>query len=495
MRLELTPEQKVAAATSDERVYIEASPGSGKTTVATERYGVSRFGPFGGGRGVMALSFARSARGELEQRVRRRWGLDAMRWPHRVWTLDALHCAIVMHLLRSGAVVWPGGHTDLTVVDSWRGHAGSWPRPVGAYIRCVSVSNGKVVIGGTNAHAAGIFFTSAPPYRKQLEEGCCTHDEIRQVLDAAIAQGSPLRANVSDFLKNTIKSLIVDEVFDGNLVDLRIVWLAAAADIPTTLIGDPWQALYAFRGAQPALVPQLCTNLGFATHPVSQSFRFESPEMQSLAALLRAGHAATLPTGSALDCDVALGAEWSHLWALSDNVLPFSFGQAGNRVDAAIALLLDQVVVARFASISTFGPDAAVVLGLDPDLFRADGSAVLAPVLETLSVGTAQAATAALQQLRGSLVAMGSKAIPTLKPSAESTRVARLQSLAKRLNAPSVVPGLTIHQAKGREWARVGVTLSELDLARLASGLSQHTESERRLYVALTRARHRTVLL
>ena len=64
------------------------------------------------------------------------------------------------------------------------------------------------------------------------------------MLDASISQGSPLRANVTDFLQNTIKSLIVDEVFDGNLVDLRIVWLAAAAGVPTTLIGDPWQALY-----------------------------------------------------------------------------------------------------------------------------------------------------------------------------------------------------------------------------------------------------------
>jgi putative ATP-dependent endonuclease of OLD family len=84
MRLQLTEEQRVAATAADGRVYIEASPGSGKTTVAAERYGVSRYLAPGTGRGVMALSFARSARGELERRVRRRWGVDAMRWPHRV---------------------------------------------------------------------------------------------------------------------------------------------------------------------------------------------------------------------------------------------------------------------------------------------------------------------------------------------------------------------------------------------------------------------------
>ena len=338
MRLPLTDEQKASAATGENRVYIEASPGSGKTTVATERYGVARFGAFGGGRGVMAVSFARSARGELGQRIRRRWGVDAMRWPHRVWTLDALHSAIVQHLLRSGAVAWPGGHIDVTVVDTWRGHSGSWPRPAGAYIRGVGLNGGKLVVIGRNAHAAGTYFTQVAPYRKQLADGFCTHDEIRQVLDASIAQGSPLRANVTDFLQNTIKSLIVDEVFDGNLVDLRIVWLAAAAGVPTTLIGDPWQALYAFRGAQPELVPQLRASLGFSTFPLSESFRFESVEMQSLAGALRAGQSVTIPPGLAPDCDVVLAGEWSRLWAASDDILPFSFGQAGNRIDAAIAL-------------------------------------------------------------------------------------------------------------------------------------------------------------
>ena len=109
-----------------------------------------------------------------------------MRWPHKVWTLDALHCAIVQHLLRSGAVEWPGAHSEVTVVDSWRGHAGSWPWPAGSYIRGVNLVNGKVGIGGRNAHTAGTYFTQITPYRSQLEDGLCTHDEIRQVLDAAI---------------------------------------------------------------------------------------------------------------------------------------------------------------------------------------------------------------------------------------------------------------------------------------------------------------------
>jgi DNA helicase-2/ATP-dependent DNA helicase PcrA len=67
-------------------------------------------------------------------------------------------------------------------------------------------------------------------------------------------------------------------------------------------------------------------------------------------------------------------------------------------------------------------------------------------------------------------------------------------ALAERAASPDVVPGLTIHQAKGREWPRVGVSLSDAEASRLAHGLAEINESDRRSYVGLTRARRSTVL-
>jgi DNA helicase-2/ATP-dependent DNA helicase PcrA len=49
---------------------------------------------------------------------------------------------------------------------------------------------------------------------------------------------------------------------------------------------------------------------------------------------------------------------------------------------------------------------------------------------------------------------------------------------------------MTIHQAKGREWDRVGVRLTDGEISRLAAGLDRNVEPDRALYVALTRARH-----
>lgn len=489
VRLALTDGQKSAATSSENRIYIEASPGSGKTTVAAERYGVARFGDFSGGRGVVALSFARSARGELEDRVQRRWGVDAMRWPHKVWTLDSLHCAILRHFLRSGTIEWPGGHTDLTVVDSWRGSPKSRPLDVGTPYYGLSLTGKKVVAASRQVLISGTYYTNKSDYFARLSEGVCTHDEIRHVLEVAVAQGSPLREIVRQFFKDTAKALIVDEVFDGNLVDLRIVASAAAIGVPTTLIGDPWQALYAFRGARPELVPQLTTKLGFAEYPIAESFRFRTEEMKALAVSLRAGSPVTVAGASVLDVNVVLSSDWAGLWTASNSILPFSFGQVANRVDAAIALLLDQVVTSRFRGLSTFGPDAGVILGLDPGLMRTEGTAALAPVLERLSGGKHEDAVEALMLLRTTLLAMGSQPIPKLRIANEEKRAARLQWLAKRLAADHLVPGLTIHQAKGREWDNVGLVLNSAEEVRLASGLTKDSEADRALYVALTRAK------
>lgn len=74
MSLILTEEQKRAATNTANRAYIEAAPGSGKTTVAAERFGVIRYDSAANGAGIVALSFARSARRELHRRVQRRWG-------------------------------------------------------------------------------------------------------------------------------------------------------------------------------------------------------------------------------------------------------------------------------------------------------------------------------------------------------------------------------------------------------------------------------------
>ena len=55
------------------------------------------------------------------------------------------------------------------------------------------------------------------------------------------------------------------------------------------------------------------------------------------------------------------------------------------------------------------------------------------------------------------------------------------------------VPGLTTHQAKGGEWEAVGVRLTPEERNTLARGLEVGRDTDRKLYVACTRARLLTV--
>ncbi|WP_274563745.1 ATP-binding domain-containing protein [Streptomyces spiramyceticus] len=58
-----------------------------------------------------------------------------------------------------------------------------------------------------------------------------------------------------------------------------------------------------------------------------------------------------------------------------------------------------------------------------------------------------------------------------------------------------MVPGLTCHQSKGREWNTVAIKLSSADISALGLGLDPTEADHRALYVALTRARLNTLAL
>ena len=76
-----------------------------------------------------------------------------------------------------------------------------------------------------------------------------------------------------------------------------------------------------------------------------------------------------------------------------------------------------------------------------------------------------------------------------LKDTEEADRIGLLGALGRRLGRAHLIPGMTIHQAKGREWANVGVYLQPDEEHHLAAGLSRERPSDRALYVGLTRAK------
>jgi DNA helicase-2/ATP-dependent DNA helicase PcrA len=487
----LTDEQRLAATSRSPRLFIEASPGSGKTTVAAERFGVLRFDgrqPDGGA--VVALSFTRSATSELRRRVAGRWGVPAMAWPHRVMTIDALICEIVHHLLGAGLIEWLGGHTHLEVLDDWRGHRGyRWLTPGRNYRRVATlVTSRRVGSVGMAVTKPGLGFGNVRDFHDQLSSGRCTHEDVRAVLSSALRKDD-LKEAVTAYLGSTMTELIVDEVFDANGLDLALIALACDGGVAVTVIGDPWQALYGFRGAKPDLVPTLLADWGFEDLPLSKSFRFRTPAMRATSNDLRDSAPVTLAVGSRHD--VVLASTWGALWNGPRHVLPLSFGRTGNQNEAATIVLLDHLVRTRFSERAIFLPEALVLLGLDPEAYRQDGSVVLGGVVETLAAAGPDCEVAALEALRQAMKDLGAPRRPRASSGdAERRPLERLAALSARLNSTvPLVPGMTIHQAKGREWDTVGVCLTTQQIARLSVGLDPTLEEDRAAYVALTRAR------
>lgn len=478
----LTREQVSAIVDPCRLVHVEASPGSGKTTVAAQRFGLHRFTPTGDHRAVVAVCFARSATEELRGRIGRQWGATALAWPHRVVTLDTLLCDLLSHLLRSGVLMWPGGHHTLDVLDTWQMQlvaASTRTKPV------LCLDGTRVAVGTSErdesrGHPAPDEFTAA------IERGICTHENVREVLDSALAPSGVARAAAVAWLQQTTRSLLVDEAYDANDLDLTFIRLATEADVAVTLVGDRWQALYEFRGAKPAEVATLVKQSAFTMRTLHNSFRWSTPSQKALAQRLRFGQSVVLPAGRLADADVVLACLWKTLWNVGSQVLPLAVKARRPFQKALCTLLLNELVLDAFSQPAVFVHDARVTLGIGEGTGHAQLRPFLQSSLDRLADG--EKVVAVWDGLEEAVVATTGYDLAHRQPEVPRTALGHLSA---RHTQPRhrLVPGMTCHQAKGREWDRVGVALTVPEAHALRTGLDHGQQVHRALYVALTRAR------
>jgi len=487
--IRLTDEQVVATVASDRLVNIVSEPGSGKTTVAAHRFGFRRL-TRGDQRGVLGLSFTRSAVAEFRNRVTELWGSDCLSFPHALITFDSLHVELLQSLIQANLVHWPNAHKGLEIVDNYQAYTGYRWLTAGNYRRVAILdSNQQVISSGMQISNAVAGIGNLDSHKTILESGVCSHEDVRELLTQALILPE-LKQHITDWLKQNFRELVIDEVFDANKLDLDITKCAIDAGLAVTAIGDPWQALYEWRGATPESVAGfLASDLdSFKSYQLSHSFRFVSHQMKSLAKTLRSGKPAVIPAISSFDVNIALARNWNTLWRTGENVLPLAFRNLTNRTDSAINLLLDTYLQSQFR-VNSYGRDAAItILGLDQEVLNQRQKEVFEPLLRELALGTD--VPTVLAQLRRAVMEIGTmRKITKLKISGENQRHVDLKMLSLRLRHENLIHGLTIFQAKGREWDRIGVALSKQDQELLAQGLSETRENDRLVYVALTRAK------
>ncbi|MEV4201350.1 UvrD-helicase domain-containing protein [Micromonospora globbae] len=483
----LTSEQLLAAAATEPAVFIEAAPGSGKTTVAAERYGFLHYSALADPRAIVAVSFTRAATWELRRRIVRTWGLGALRPPNRVVTIDTLLLELLHHLLRRGELTWPQGHADLRVLDKW---STAHPHTRTTTKQTLTVRDRTIV--RTRVKDSLEVRITGPAYWENILAGTCTHDDVRAVVAAALSDRH-LAAFLGGYLAATLRGLLIDEVFDANQLDLDLISLARHHGVTVTLIGDPWQALYEFRGARTHLINGFVTAQGLRTYRLTRSFRFRSPHCVALTRDLRDRKPVAVPPRDGAALDVVLAHEWKTLWAAGGDVLPMSFNSPNTVERAAATLLADLVTSAAFGQHAVFAEESYRLLGITDPAARDRLRPHLIGVLDILR---SPAATAVNDTWDALVTAIGTESTRHFRPRHHAyTEPLRWLRAFLHRDVSHPVPGLTVHQAKGREWEAVGVCLTGTEKAALASGLDPLNSNHRILYVALTRAKSTIVAL
>nr|AHX39381.1 hypothetical protein wt6.4c [Streptomyces sp. WT6] len=482
----LTSQQLTASGSPHDRVYVEAAPGSGKTTVSALRFGMHRFAAPTDPRAVVAVSFTRSATEELRTRVIRQWGSASLRWPHRIVTLDTLLCDLLFHLLNQGVLHWPVGHTELEVLDTWRTTLPTKP----TRIKPVLQVHGGHIAMRTVDETQTANHPSTMDFKAAVSSGTCTHDNVREVLQGALTTEAARRA-LSAFFETSVRSLTVDEVFDANDLDREIFSLAASAPTSLALVGDPWQALYQFRGARPAAMKAYISENGFITHHLDESFRWGTDRQAWLTRRLRQSLPIKLETGSAREADMVLALNWKALWESDSHVLPLAIAHGISQAHKAICtLILNEIALNSLGLQAVFLHDALLTLRLDRESLETTLRPYLQSVVADLKDGQQPAS------VWDGLVPHITELIPGITPTQLARRpLSALNHLQRRLTTNNLTPGLTCHQSKGREWDTVCVALSPSDASALRYGLDSDRANHRALYVALTRARLNTLAL
>ena len=225
----LTDEQVLAAATERRLVNIVSAPGSGKTTVAAERFGYRKFRRTDN-KGVLGLSFTKSATSELRSRINTRWGSGITTFPQCVSTFDEFHVRLFQWLLDQSLVSWPNrgsSNPSIKVHDDYSGFKGYRPLSQGSWYRHAALSNqGQVYSKATRIEKRRLGISTAAEHKAILAMGECSHEDLRNLLWEALDR-EDIWSALSQWIAANYSDLIVDEIYDAAELDL-LVELAAA---------------------------------------------------------------------------------------------------------------------------------------------------------------------------------------------------------------------------------------------------------------------------
>ncbi|WP_333738971.1 UvrD-helicase domain-containing protein [Streptomyces sp. IBSBF 2806] len=293
--------QQQAAVTVAAPAFVPACPGAGKTHVITSRHLQPPRQRLRQGRAL--ISFTRVARDQMTRRCRQAGRADLVQAPHFIGTLDSFLWEFLVKPQRAADPV-------PRLLESWA----SIKAPVEGMDREVSLHRFPMVLDPSRHPARATVAWDKLDYdtRQLIEassysrtaweekifetrkswcrQGYFTGHEAR-VLALWNLRHAKTAAALLPPLRSRFAEIIVDEAQDCSAADLALLQLLHDAGLPLVLVGDPDQAIYAWRGAEPQALRSFSAQLSPTPHQLTGNWR-SSPVICRLAATLRTGQRA-----------------------------------------------------------------------------------------------------------------------------------------------------------------------------------------------------------
>ncbi|MEU1924593.1 UvrD-helicase domain-containing protein [Streptomyces albogriseolus] len=296
--LEDAKAQQQAAMAVSAPAFVPACPGAGKTHVITSRHLQSPRRLLRRGRAL--ISFTRVARDQMIRRCRQAGRADLVQAPHFIGTLDSFLWEFLVKPRRAAEPV-------PRLLESWAGIKAT----VEGVDREVSLHRFPMTLDPSQSPAREAVawdkldydtrqLIEASRYSQQAwedkilatrkswcQQGYFTGHEAR-VLALWNLRNAEAATGLLGPLRSRFAEVIVDEAQDCSAADLAILRLLHDAGLPLVLVGDPDQAIYAWRGAEPQALGAFAAQLSPTPHRLTGNWR-SSPVICHLASTLRTG--------------------------------------------------------------------------------------------------------------------------------------------------------------------------------------------------------------